>query len=1605
MRIKSFRPMRTVVCLLLVVLMSALPAYAVWSEADYKDLPFLWNTSTPRVYWYDDQSGDLVTSHGVAEDGSIDWQKTSSDLFGLYHAIRLVLPEGKDPSDPQNYYMTIRGVPDAGLGTSNLLTFTGIASEQTSQNYYEFQRMELSLSAETNEPWHAPAGSPLSTVAYLVVPAKRATNELNIGENAGLSQTIQSSYSEAEKQAIRELFPVYEQKILRLKELGDAILSLPTQAIGGYHPHFGITALHKGSVDYVNDASLTSEAKANYFLRDMMTYGYDVHQTEQYINYVLEDIYQSIDQTRILSPEIVSFEVAGSKARIDSDSRTIKLNLLPGTSLTGQAPVLVCGDYSVAECTSGSLADRRLTYKVTPYDPYSGILYNGQQDPKGASGIYSDLSQEWTVFIETGTPYNDMTAFGFYDEDFDKVRYGTISNPEKEGTAGTITLNMPVGTNLSNLSPIMTHLGQQVEIKSINSDNWEAIQNGQFYDFSSTRSVRVVNNTYGLKTEYEVTITSNPSAECEILSFGIDFTEGVINQEEKSIKIEVPYGTALEQAIPEWTISDFAQMAKVPERLEYQQQLSYTVRAENGTEQKYTVIIAETPAATGNSILSFSYGSIAGEFSETQSYIRLKVPYGTDLTKLKPVITASLFAKVVPNSGEAVDFSQGPVEYTVTSQAGESKTYTVEVISADKPTDAPYKMRLETIRANIVASYKSIKAGSDKDGRVVYDDWELMNLGFAECTEKVEPGATLPYGLNIYDQIAELDPAKMTDYARIAMMLTALGIDASKLDQYGDGTAFTDKNGNVITNLVEELYQYNGSYTVNGPIFALIALDMGNYTVPSDAKWTRAALLEEILDHEYGSDGWGIDMVAMLMQSLYPYQQDPTYGARVREKLQLGYDIILGYSSAPGVEPMSSDYGFFAWGATNSESTAQVICALCSMGIDVGTDPNFSDTTNGTGVIPYWLDKFLMGTETGFGHTDNGFNQIATYQSMYALQWYLEFWESGGVGVPYSLYYHRFDFSRPLSKECDITSFVLEGQEGIINGQSITVYVPDGMPLKDLTPELTLSAGAKLLAPDPPMDFVAGTTTTITIQAEDGTTRKEYYVKPVYDGDVLAKGTELKADSIVIYNEDIALKEITGLELTVREDGVTEILITIVPGVDTSKLRFKADLSYLATATIDTTGKENVDLSDWTDVTVTAEDTSCTRQYRIKVVSSEYASISEFAITIDGVEYGAAITAVGDNGTIRFSGIPSTADLTRVIPSKVTLGPGTTELLPSDKVPQNFVEGGEYTVKGEGLLTRTYNVVVGVAGESGGSTNTPVVNTSFAITAFEVEGYEAEIDNAAGIIRLTLPWHINPYQVAPEIETGSGCTVSPVSGQVVNLSSPVVYTLTRGEEKRTYTVILTRQKSPAQIIWDKVAERMDPDDYQVSDDLTVRYEEPEYTPSAGVILSGMRLQVNGDTMSYTTAQVGGALVLTPDGYNAANTYRFRAEKGSLKDLEDNGYSSFSIRAGKLLLGVTSQMDTSRGLDLTLAPSSDSVQKAWKSQNGVVGLWNISCDSVAGGMTFTIDCTGQSGELALVKYNAAKGVFEQVPVKKWLVEGGVLTARNMSPGIYGIVKVS
>lgn len=1079
-----------------------------------------------------------------------------------------------------------------------------------------------------------------------------------------------------------------------------------------------------------------------------------------YIHYALD--------TRIAEPVLTRVSIGGSVGEVDTARRTVTVLLPEGTDAAKLSIDVTAADGCKAKNVAGTLEQGILAYTVTPYDKAYGTSYTA-------------LSKAWTVQIQTGTPRNEVTSFGITVGG--KTRYAAIDQ-----TAKTITLNLPVGTALTALTPVIEHTGTDTSM------------DGKTLDFSQAQTLTLTNSTFGLSTTYTVTVTANKSDENSILSYELGGAAGRISG--STVSVEIPYAADLSKLTPTIEISEFAVLS-APASLQVGAN-TYTVTSESGKAKTWTVNITRAAVATGNSILSFRYGSVEAVIDQARGTITMELPAGSSST-FAPIIVTSPYAAVTPASGQQQNFAK-PVKYTVRSQKGDTNTYTVTVKIAATAAENPHKKNMEALVQKITSRY-SVST------RNAWEDWEWMNLGFYQ--HKL---ANTDDGFSIAECIKRLDTTTnvaMTNIDRKIMTLTARGFDCSNLAKYNDGKPFIDAKGNEIDNLAQVLYTYKGSYTINGPIFALIALDMGNYTIPADAYWTRDKLLETILNHVYLSDGFGLDMVTMLMQSIGPYMNDPVYGTRVKAKLEEGLKIVL--ESFGDKNAYKNPYGVQWGGVYTSEGSAQIVCAMSAMGVDCHTDPRMSNS-EGQSALTALLD--YADYQSGyFAHTNTTpKNALATYEGCYATQWYLGFLNNGGAGHPYSLYYQQFDFSRKLSKDATITTFTLDGKQGVFGTDSagrdtITVTLPAGTDLSSMMPHVTLSQGATLVQPDisNPIKFVVDVATPFTVQAEDGKTTRTYYVTVKLDSSVKASGAELIPSSIQLTDANILRAlDVLGTNITV-EDGVTKIELRVNAGVDTTALYLKADTSYKATCTPAVDGKTKLDLTNWTKFTVTSEDKTNTNVYQIKATPKKQAEITRFELTINGQTYTGAID--NTKNTITVSGVDDSALTTTRFAPDIEVSSDTKVCTPASGIAQDFSKDVSYTVNGDPdtMLSRTYTVTVlnksgkPISKSSGGSSSEPVL-TGAKITSFKIYNTAGEIDHAAGTITIKLPNGTNVTKVCPQITTTSGCTVYPANNQVVNLTRPIEYTVTLGKETKVYTVKVVYVRSLSQQLWDEVAD-------------------------------------------------------------------------------------------------------------------------------------------------------------------------------------------------------
>ena len=179
-------------------------------------------------------------------------------------------------------------------------------------------------------------------------------------------------------------------------------------------------------------------------------------------------------------------------------------------------------------------------------------------------------------------------------------------------------------------------------------------------------------------------------------------------------------------------------------------------------------------------------------------------------------------------------------------------------------------------------------------------------------------------------------------------------------------------------------YQRQG---INGPIWALIALSCHEYGDEAAKK----ALIDSILTAQLADGGWALsgdrseaDVTAMALTCLAPYRDtDKAVQAAVEKGVSLLSAMQVGPES-----PTWSGYGGFADrdGTVNAESCAQVVTALCSLGIDPDADERFIKG-DGYGGQYSALDALLaFYTGGGFAHTAYGQTDgLATEQAYYAM--------------------------------------------------------------------------------------------------------------------------------------------------------------------------------------------------------------------------------------------------------------------------------------------------------------------------------------------------------------------------------------------------------------------------------------------------------------------------------------------------------------------------------------------------------------------------------------------------------------------------------------------
>lgn len=302
-------------------------------------------------------------------------------------------------------------------------------------------------------------------------------------------------------------------------------------------------------------------------------------------------------------------------------------------------------------------------------------------------------------------------------------------------------------------------------------------------------------------------------------------------------------------------------------------------------------------------------------------------------------------------------------------------------------------------------------------------EWRVLGLARAgKITSELSDG----YYENLVSYVeengsAKLDARKSTENSRVIIALSAIGKDATDVAGY---------------NLLEPLadYDFVTWQGLNGPVFALIALDTYNYEIPSSGdgvnQTTRENLINYILESQLENGGWTFfgstadpDMTGMAIQALAPYYSKNT---DVKNAVDKALDVLSASQQENG--------GFASWGTVNVESCAQVLTALASLGIDADTDERF--IKNGNTLVDAIME---FSVENGFAHIkDSAYNQMATEQAYYALVSYNRV-KNGKTSL--------YDMSDVKELKYDVNG------DGVVNVQDCTLIQKYSADLAELTDE------------------------------------------------------------------------------------------------------------------------------------------------------------------------------------------------------------------------------------------------------------------------------------------------------------------------------------------------------------------------------------------------------------------------------------------------------------------------------------------------------------------------------------------------------------------------
>lgn len=424
------------------------------------------------------------------------------------------------------------------------------------------------------------------------------------------------------------------------------------------------------------------------------------------------------------------------------------------------------------------------------------------------------------------------------------------------------------------------------------------------------------------------------------------------------------------------------------------------VLTKEGDELKAALIDAEIIAIGEVEYTEESYAKISDVRASYEDAADSVKPLVENLELLEEAENtfATLSAAKISEVNEIINELPEEITYPDSTEAVKAAKEAWDLlVQADKDSEAQAEIKARLERA--VEAYEKAKAAyySEKlDGSLekvlsyilkTVSDPQVGSVGgeWAVLAQARGGLENEEYYENYYDTVVDyvkaigsgkLDERKSTDNSRVILALSAIGKDARNVGGYDLVSPYSD-------------LEWVTNQGINGAIFALLALDSGNYDIVEQSSGNscdiRQQLIDCILGNEVSGGGFSltgeeadVDITAMALQALAPYV----------DKDEVSKAVDRAVDKLSELQDENGGFSYIAGGDVNVESTSQVVIALLTLGINPVEDSRFVKGGNNpfTAILPYQLE------DGSFEHIlGKGSDLMATEQSAMALVAYERF--------------------------------------------------------------------------------------------------------------------------------------------------------------------------------------------------------------------------------------------------------------------------------------------------------------------------------------------------------------------------------------------------------------------------------------------------------------------------------------------------------------------------------------------------------------------------------------------------------------------------------------